>query len=160
MKESSRNRELDDLDAEILVLLQSDGRVSNAELARQINLSQPAVHNRIRRLERLGYILHYVALLDREKIGYDLLCFINVNIQVHQPDQIETFRNMILRMPEVLECYHITGEHDYLLKVVLRNRKDLERFVVDKLTPIPGIARIQTSLVLREVKSTMALALE
>jgi Lrp/AsnC family leucine-responsive transcriptional regulator len=160
MKESSRNRELDDLDAEILELLQSDGRVSNAELARQINLSQPAVHNRIRRLERLGYILQYVALLDREKIGYDLLCFINVNIQVHQPDQIETFRNMILRMPEVLECYHITGEHDYLLKVVLRNRKDLERFVVDKLTPIPGIARIQTSLVLREVKSTMALALE
>jgi Lrp/AsnC family leucine-responsive transcriptional regulator len=160
MKESSRNRELDDLDAEILELLQSDGRVSNAELARQINLSQPAVHNRIRRLERLGYILQYVALLDREKIGYDLLCFINVNIQVHQPDQIETFRNMILRMPEVLECYHITGEHDYLLKVVLRNRKDLERFVVDKLTPIPVIARIQTSLVLREVKSTMALALE
>jgi DNA-binding Lrp family transcriptional regulator len=160
MKESSRNRELDDLDAEILELLQRDGRVSNAELARQINLSQPAVHNRIRRLERLGYIRQYVTLLDREKIGYDLLCFINVNIQVHQPDQIETFRNMILRMPEVLECYHITGEHDYLLKVVLRNRKDLERFVVDKLTPIPGVARIQTSLVLREVKSTMALALE
>ena len=63
-------------------------------------------------------------------------------------------------MPEVLECHHITGEYDYLLKVVLRNRKDLERFVVDKLTPIPGVARIHTSLVFTEVKSTMALPLE
>jgi Lrp/AsnC family leucine-responsive transcriptional regulator len=64
------------------------------------------------------------------------------------------------KMPEVLECYHITGEYDYLLKVALRNRKDLERFVVDRLTPVPGVARIHTSLVFTEVKSTTALPLE
>ena len=150
----------DDLGFQLLNILQTEGRISNAEPSRRVSLSQPAVHHRMLRLERLGYIRQYVALLDREKIGYDLICFISVDIQLHQPDQVLNFRRVVAQMPEVLECFHITGEHDYLLKVVLRNRKDLELFVVDKLTPIPGIARIQTSLVLSEVKSTTSLALD
>ncbi len=98
--------------------------------------------------------------MDREKAGYDLLCFIHISLQMHQVTQVEKFREATRKMPEVLECHHITGEYDYLLKVVLKNRKDLERFVVDKITPVPGVARIHTSLVFTEVKSTMALPLE
>ncbi len=108
----------------------------------------------------MRYIRQYTAVVDREKAGYDLLCFIHISLQMHQVTQVEKFREATRKMPEVLECHHITGEYDYLLKVVLRNRKDLESFVVDKLTPIPGVARIHTSLVLTEVKSTMALPLE
>lgn len=160
MKDSSRNSPMDDLDLIILDLLQHDGRISNADLSRRLNLSQPAVHNRIKRLERGGYIQKYVALLDRELMGYDLLCFIHIGMQLHQFQQIEAFRETIRELPQVLECHHVTGEFDYLLKVVTRNRKDLERFVVDKLTPIPGVARIQTSVVFREVKSTTAFPLE
>ena len=151
---------LDKVDKSLLRALQADGRLSNVELARKISLSPPAAHARLRRLEKDGYIRQYTAVVDREKAGYDLLCFIHISLQMHQVTQVEKFREATRKMPEVLECHHITGEYDYLLKVVLRNRKDLERFVVDKLTPIPGVARIHTSLVFTEVKSTMALPLE
>ena len=140
--------------------MQLDGRLSNVELARSVHLSPPATHARLRRLEKEGYIRQYAAVMNREKTGYDLLCFIHVSLQMHQLEQVEKFREATRQMPEVLECHHITGEYDYLLKVALRNRKDLERFLVDRLTPIPGVGRIHTSLVLTEVKATMALPLE
>ncbi len=159
MIQYSSGNDLDELDKAILQRLQADGHMSNVDLAAQINLSPPAVHARLKRLEGRGYIRQYVALLDREKVGYDMLCFIHVNLQLHQPEQVENFRQVIQQMPEVLECHHLTGEYDYLLKVVVHNRQDLERFVVKRLTPIPGIARIHTSLVLSEVKATTALPL-
>ncbi|MBK8032371.1 MAG: Lrp/AsnC family transcriptional regulator [Anaerolineae bacterium] len=152
--------ELDDLDNSILKELQEDSAMSNVELARRISLSPPAVHARIKRLEELGYVRQYVAILDREKVGYDMLCLINVTLQMHQMDNINLFREAVQAMPEVLECYFVTGEFDYLLKVVVRNRKELETFLMEKLTPIPGIARISTSIVLTEIKYTTALALE
>ena len=152
--------QLHPLDAAILRELQNDGRISNVELARRVHLSPPATHARVKRLEQEGYIRQYGATLDREKAGFDLLCFIQITLQVHQPQQVEKFRTLIRQMPEVLECHHITGEYDYLLKVALRNRKDLERFVVKQLTPMPGVARIHTSLVLSEIKATTALPLK
>ncbi|HID52303.1 MAG TPA: Lrp/AsnC family transcriptional regulator [Anaerolineae bacterium] len=144
---------LDEIDRIILDGVQENGRISNADLARKVNLSPAATHTRLRRLEREGFIREYTARLDREKIGYDLLCFIQVSLMVHQFDQVQRFRETVLAMPEVLACYHITGEFDYLLKVVLRNRADLEQFVVNQLTPLPGVARLHTSLVLSEVKT-------
>ena len=151
---------LDDLDIAILQVLQTEGKISNVELANRVNLSPPAVHGRIKRLEQRGYIRQYVALLDREQLGYDMVCFINISLQLHQFDQVDNFRDVIRQLPEVLECHHLTGEYDYLLKVVISNRQELERFVVGKLTPIPGVARIYTSLVLAEIKSTTALPLK
>ena len=160
MIQYSQDEMLDELDKAILEELQTDGRVSNAELARRINLSPPATHTRLRQLEQRGYICKYAALLDRERAGYDMLCFVHMSLQLHQQEQIDEIRTTIQQMPEVLEYYRLTGEFDYLLKVVIRNRKGLERFIIDRLTPIPGVARIQTSLVLTEVKSTTALPLE
>ncbi|MCJ7708063.1 MAG: Lrp/AsnC family transcriptional regulator [Anaerolineales bacterium] len=151
---------MDDLDRAILRVLQENGRATNADLARQLHLSPPAIHARVRRLERQGTIHRYVALLDRAKVGYDMLCFINVSLQMHQIEQVERFRDEVQNMPEVLECHHVTGEYDYLLKVAIRNRQDLERFVVRRLTPVPGVARIHTSLVLTEVKTTTAVPLD
>ena len=147
----------DDIDREILDLVQKNGRISNAELSRRLNLSPPATHARVRRLERDGFIEGYAGLLNRDKLGYDLLCFVLVGLSVHQFEHVHGFRERVLAMPEVLECYNITGEYDYLLKVVLHNREDLERFVVGELTPLPGVARLQTSLVLSEVKSSVKL---
>ena len=160
MIKNSKNMMLDRVDKSLLRALQADGRLSNVQLAKKISLSPPATHSRLKRLEKDGYVRQYAAIVDREKAGYDLLCFIHISLQMHKVEQVEKFREATRRMPEVLECHHITGEHDYLLKVVLKNRKDLERFVVDKITPIPGVARIPTSLVLTEVKATMALPLE
>ena len=159
MTEDSKYELLDDLDREILRLLQNSGRTSNADLARQTNLSPPAIHARIKRLEQQGYIRQYAALLDWEAAGYDMMCLISVSMQVHQPDAVHNFRQAIQQIPEVLECYHVTGEYDYLLKVAIRNRTDLERFLMEELTPIAGIAHIHTSLVLNAIKSTTELPL-
>ncbi len=150
---------LDELDRRILIELQRDARLANAELARRLSLSPPAVHARIRRLEEQGYVRGYVALLDRERLGFDMLCFIQISLQLHQIEQVNHFRTTIQQIPEVLECHHVTGEYDYLLKIAVRNRQELERLVMEKLTPIPGVARIHTSLVFSEIKASTALPL-
>ena len=150
---------LNDIDIGILNILQEDGSVSVTELARRISLSQPATHARVRRLQEIGLIRKYVALVDREKAGFDILVFIHITLQLNKKDELRKYTEAIRGMPEVLECHHITGEYDYLLKAAVRNRHELERFVNGKLTAVPGIARIHTSLVFTEVKATTALPL-
>ena len=96
----------------------------------------------------------HATLVNRRQAGYDMLCFVSVSLQLHDVEQVTGFREAVLQMPEVLECHHVTGDYDYLLKVVAHNTQDLERLLLEQLTPIPGVARIHTSLVLNEVKST------
>ena len=151
---------LNDLDKRILDELQQDARISNAELARRVNLSPPATHARVKRLEDNHYIQRYVALLDRQSADYDMLCFVRVSLQLHDLDQVTGFHEVIREMPEVLECHHVTGDYDYLLKVVAHNTEDLENFLINRLTPIRGVAQIHTSLVLREVKNSTILPLK
>ncbi len=160
MNETLSTTGLDETDVMILNQLQTDASLTKADLARQLHLSQPAINQRIKRLEKRGYIQRYVALLDRELLGHDLLCFIQVVMQAHHRDRIGVFRQVVQDMPEVLECHHMTGEFDFLVKVVVPNRKALERLLVEKLSTIPGVARIQTSMVLCEVKNTTAIPLE
>ena len=150
---------LDEIDLQILRVIQENGRISNVDLAASIELSPPATHARLKRLQADGIIQRFVALLDEEQLGFDMLCFVNISLRMHGADDLRRFRTLIAEMPEVLECYHVTGEFDYLLKVVVRSRRDLLRFVQQNLTPIPGIARIHTSLVLDEIKRSTALPL-
>jgi DNA-binding Lrp family transcriptional regulator len=145
---------VDDIDRQILEELQKNARISNAELARRVNLSPPATHARVKRLEENSYIDQHVTLVNRVNVGYDLLCFVRVSLQLHDTDQVKGFHKAIGNMAEVLECHHVTGDHDYLLKIVAQNTSDLENFLVNRLTPIPGVAKIHTSLVLREVKNS------
>jgi Lrp/AsnC family transcriptional regulator, leucine-responsive regulatory protein len=138
----------------IIQLLQTNARMSNAELSRRIGLSPPATLARIKRLEEEGFIKQYATIVDRQKAGYDMLCFVSVSLQLHEIHQVTSFYETIRDMPEVLECHHVTGNYDYLLKVVAKNTADLEDFLINRLTPIPGVARIHTSLVLRETKNS------
>ena len=147
---------LDELDRTLLSTLQEDARLSNAELARRVDLSATGLQKRLRRLEEAGVITRYVALVDREALGYDMLCFVQVTLQRHEPDAVNHFRREVQTMAEVLECHHLTGEFDYLLKVVVRNRKHLEQFILNTLTPVRGMDKIRTSLVLSEIKATAA----
>jgi DNA-binding Lrp family transcriptional regulator len=149
--------DLDEIDRALLRILQTDARISNADLARQVNLSPPAVHARMRRLQEQRIIRGYAAMIDREALGYEMLCLISIRMERHQRPDIERVRSAVEQMPEVLECFHLTGEFDYQLKVVVRNRKELERFVVDRLATIPGIGHIRTSLVFSEIKATTEL---
>lgn len=150
------SNKLDDIDRQLLHYLQCDARITNAELARRVELSPPGLQKRLRRLERMGVIEGYVTLVNREALGFDMLCFVQVTLQRHEPEAVGRFKSQVQVMPEVLECHHITGEYDYLLKVVVRNRKHLEQFILETLTPIQGMDKIRTSLVLSELKTTTA----
>jgi DNA-binding Lrp family transcriptional regulator len=151
---------LDEKDLALLQYLQEDARITNTELARRVDLSPPGLQRRVRKLEESGVIERYVTIVNREAVGFDMLCFVQVTLQRHDPEANKGFKDIVGGMPEVLECYHITGEYDYLLKVAVRNRKHLEAFLLDALTPVPGMDKIRTSLVLREIKTTNAVPLD
>ncbi|TWT09343.1 Lrp/AsnC family transcriptional regulator [Planomicrobium sp. CPCC 101079] len=153
--ESITSKVLDNLDVQILNILQHHAALSNAEIAKRVNLSAPAVHTRIKRLESEGYIQRKVTILDQEKLGFDLLCFIFISTNIHQADELQVLESALEAMPEVLECQCLTGEYDYLLKVANKDRKDLQAFI-RKLNKL-GITKIQTSLALREIKSSTVL---
>lgn len=150
----------DQLDRTILEELQVDGRISIADLARKIHLSSPAVYQRIKRLERAGLITGYVALIDREQVGYDLLCFVRLSLQQHSRERLEQVQIAIAALKEVMECYHTAGSYDLLLKVIARDHRALERFISDHLMTLQGIEKIETSVVLSEMKSTTVITLK
>lgn len=158
MIKSSANT-LDAVDKKILNLLQQEGRLSNSELAKRVNLSPPATHARVKRLENEGFIGQYAALVDRHRLGFDNLCFVEFSLQLHSSEQIQAILATVISWPEVLECHNVTGEYDYLLKVAVRSTRALESFVSEKMIPLEGVARIHTSLVLKEVKATTAIML-
>jgi DNA-binding Lrp family transcriptional regulator len=150
---------LDALDRQLLVYLQSDARVSTAALARRLKLSGPGLQKRLKKLEARGVIARYATIVRRESVGLDLLCFVHVMLAHHRPDSIKRFPGRIDKMAEVLECHFLTGEYDYLLKVVVKNHDHLERFLFEKLMKVDGVDRIRTSIVVKEVKMSTALPL-
>jgi Lrp/AsnC family transcriptional regulator, leucine-responsive regulatory protein len=151
--------QLDSLDRQLLEHLQKDGRLSTAELARRLELSGPGLQKRMRKLEEQGVIRGYATVIDREAVGLDLLCFIHVTLAHHRPNSVKRFPEKIKGMPEVLECHFLTGEFDYLLKVVVTNHDHLEKFLFGKLMKAGGIDRTRTSIVVKEVKSSTVLPL-
>ena len=153
-------RSLDSKDLAVLGFLQEDARITSTELAKRVDLSTPGLQKRVRKLEETGVIESYRAMLNREALGFDMLCFVQVTLQRHEPEAVQGFREQVQEMPEILECYHLTGEYDYLLKIIVRNRKHLEQFLVDTLTPVKGMDKIRTSLVLSEIKATSAVPLD
>ena len=159
MKKRLEELGYDNLDRVILEELQTNGRISVADLARKIHLSQPAVHNRIKRMERDGIITNYVALLDRELVGYDLLCFVQIRLNPHTEAVIRGIENCVAHMSQVLEIYATTGSTDMLLKIVVENHHHLNDLVAE-LTRLDGIERVETNLVLREIKVTTELSLD
>lgn len=147
------------MDRALLHDLQEDARISNAELARRLGLSPTGLQKRIRKLEEAGVIAQYATLVKREAVGFDMLCFVQVTLRRHELDATARFKEQVRQMPEVLECHHLTGEYDYLLKVVVRNTRHLEQFLMETLTPVPSMDKIRTSVVLSEIKSTTMLPL-
>lgn len=150
----------DQLDQAILRALQHDGRISVADLARLIHLCPPAVHQRIKRLERAGLITGYVALVDHGRVGLGVLAFIRLSIQPHTRERLAAFEAAVLAQPAVLECYQTTGGFDLLLKVVAADSKALDAFIQTHLMAVDGIDRIETTIVLHDLKSTTAVPLD
>jgi Lrp/AsnC family leucine-responsive transcriptional regulator len=150
---------LDPTDWRILSRLQEEARISNVELAKAVNLSPSPCLNRVRVLEKSGVIGRYVTLLDPLKLGLTVSVFIQVSLEKQMRNALDTFEASILGRDEVMECYLMTGDADYLLRVVVADVQSIERFIVDYLAKIPGVASIKSSFALKQVKYKTALPL-
>lgn len=147
---------LDRIDRRILQELGKDGRISNAQLAQQVGLSPSPCWQRVRRLEQQGVITSYRAILDQEKLGAAEIVMIEVILERHDDDTLETFGRQMLKMPEVLEVHLTTGEYDYLIKVAVDGTRGYEEFLRTKLYRVPGIRHSRSSFVLRTLKDVQA----
>ena len=159
MSEKLRHRPLDAIDRKILTLLQENARLANVDLAESVGLSPSPCLRRVRELEEGGVIRRYVTLLDPVPIGLPVSVFVNVTLERQVEHALEHFEAAILERPEVMECYLMTGDSDYLLRVVTADLAAYERFLMDHLTRVPGVASIKSSFALKQVKYRTALPL-
>ena len=148
---------LDTMDRRILTILQKRGRISNSDLADQVNLSASACHRRVQKLEKDGYIKDYVALLNPRKIGVPATIFVEITLSTQADEVLDAFEKAVARIPDVLECHLMAGTADYMLKLVAEDTEDFARIHRQYLTRLPGVAQMQSSFALRTVFKTTAL---
>ncbi len=150
---------LDRYDKSILEALQKDGRISNVQLAQLVSLSESACLRRVRALEDAGMIDRYVALLSQRAVGLSGNVFVHIGLHREEESELAAFEEAVQNIPEVMECYLMTGEFDYLLRVVVSDMADFERLHRDALTRLPGVARVNSSVSIRTVQKKTELPL-
>jgi Lrp/AsnC family leucine-responsive transcriptional regulator len=145
---------IDRIDRRILEELQRNGRIPNSDLATRVGLSESACLRRVRTLEAEGYIERYAAILNLAKLGMDMSLLVRITLKSQIDRELRAFEAAVKCVPEVVECYLTTGGSDYVLRVVARSAADIERIHGEVLTKLPGVARVESSFVLREVVRT------
>lgn len=150
---------MDRFDTLILAALQDDGRISNKQLAQQVHLSESACLRRVRALEENGMIERYVAMVSQSKAGMPGDVLVHIGLHREEQSELAAFEEAVRNIPEVMECYLMTGEFDYLLRVVVADMADFERIHKDELTRLPGVARVNSSVAIRTVLKRTALPL-
>ncbi|MCG7281302.1 Lrp/AsnC family transcriptional regulator [Chryseobacterium taklimakanense] len=150
--------QLDGKDKKLLFLLQNDSEKTTKELASALDLSVTAVFERIKKLEKQKVIEKYVALIDKQKIQKDFIVLCHVKLVQHRKDYITQFEKEIVQFPEVLECFHVSGDYDYILKICVKDIRDYREFMVTKLTNLQNIASTQSSFTIKEVKNTTVIS--
>jgi DNA-binding Lrp family transcriptional regulator len=150
---------LDRYDRLILDALQKDGRISNVQLANRVSLSESACLRRVRALEESGIIGRYAALLSQPKVGLSGNVFVHIGLHREEESELAAFEDAVRNIPEVMECYLMTGEFDYILRVVVSDMADFERLHRDALTRLPGVARVNSSVAIRTVQKKTELPL-
>ena len=151
--------QLDTVDLRILAELQQDGSLTNVELARRVHLSPSPCLMRVKALETSGVIERYVALANPKALGLGVNVFISISLKEQTKDSLAEFERRIAEHEQVMECYLMTGDSDYLIRVAVRDIGELERFILEQLTPIPGIEKIRSSFALKQVRYKTALPL-
>ena len=154
MEKKHRGDGLDAIDKELLALLQENAKYTHKELAAKLGLTVTPVYERVKRLEKDGYIRKYAAILDRKKVGKGLLVFCHLSLSEHTAEVIKGFEQAIGDIEEVLECYHISGTSDYLLKICLEDIDTYHKFIIHRLVNIPGIANLRSDFVMHEIKDS------
>ena len=150
--------ELDATDRRILTVLQKHGRITNADLSEQVNLSPSACQRRVERLEAEGFIAGYVALLNPRRLGRPTTVFVEITLQGQADDLLDAFEREVARIPDILECHLMAGTADYLLKIMAEDTEDFARIHRQHLSRLPGVRQMQSSFALRTVVKTTALS--
>lgn len=150
---------MDAIDKKLLGLLQEDTKKTTKELSMVLNLSVTAVYERIKKLEREGVISKYVAILDRNKVEKAFVVFCHIKLIQHTKDFVTTFESEVVKLNEVLECFHVSGDYDYILKVHVKDMEEFREFMVTKLTGLKHIGSTHSSFMIGEVKNTTAFTL-
>jgi len=149
--------DLDQIDLAILRRIQEDNRITIKQMAADLNLSTTPIFERLRKLEQKGYISRQVAILDPNSLDLKLTAFISISIARHSSDGLNAFADQVIVFPEVLECYHVSGQSDFVIKVVVRDMEAYNRFLLDKISTVPNISKIETSFALSSRKVSTAL---
>lgn len=149
----------DVIDKKILEFLQLDSKQTNKELANKLSLSTTAIYERIKKLEKEGYIEKYVALVEANKVNRSFVTFCNIKLIQHSQDYVVRFEKEIKTLEEVVECYHISGDYDYLIKVIVKDMEAYREFMVKKLTTINHIGSTHSMFMINQVKHTTAINL-
>jgi DNA-binding Lrp family transcriptional regulator len=144
---------LDNIDLQILKFLQDDALTTNKEIAARLNMTTTPIHERIKRLERDGIIEKYTAILNKSKLGKSLVVLVDVTLKEHAAVYLEQFEKDVLLLPEVVECYCISGGSDFLLKVLMKDMDEYRHFILHKLATLPNIGNAQSRFVVNEIKS-------
>jgi Lrp/AsnC family transcriptional regulator, leucine-responsive regulatory protein len=155
--ETNLRMKLDRYDRAIVHALQMDGRITNSQLADSVSLSESACLRRVRALEEAGFIEGYTALINQKKAGCPVNVFVNITLERQEQAHLHAFEDAARKVPEVMECYLMSGEYDYLLRVVLADTADFERLHSQHLTRLPNVARVQSSFALRTVQKSREL---
>jgi Lrp/AsnC family leucine-responsive transcriptional regulator len=151
---------MDATDKKLLTLLQQDSKKTTKELAVKLHLSVTAVYERIRKLEREGIINHYVALLNRNKINKGFVVFCHLKLIQHSKEFISIFEQEVVKLDEVLECFHVSGDYDYILKICVKDMEEYREFMVTKLTTLKHIGSTHSTFMIGEVKNTTEFVLQ
>lgn len=150
----------DSTDKQLLTLLQYDSKQTNKELSNKLNLSVTAVYERIKKLEREGFIDKYVALIKKEKVHNAFVAFCHIKLIQHSQEYVMKFEREVAKLNEVMECYHISGDYDYLLKVLVKDMEAFREFMVNRLTKIDHIGSTHSTFMISEVKHTTAINIQ
>ena len=149
----------DETDKKLLLFLQEDAKQTTKELSHKLGLSVTAVYERIRKMENTGVISKYVALLDRHKIHRDFIVLCHIKLIQHKKEYVLQFEKEVMNLQEVTECFHVSGDYDYILKIGVKDMEDYRNFMLSKLTTLQHIASTHSSFMISEVKNTTAIIL-
>ena len=152
-------KKFDHIDKKILMLLQENGRITTKEMAAQLGMSSTPVFERTKKLEKAGIISHYAAIINPEKLGKKLYAFAHISLKDHSKVLVEQFSKQISEIPEVLECHYVTGDSDFILKIILKDMEKYREFMMDSIFNMHNIAKVETYLSLSVSKSSTTIPL-
>jgi Lrp/AsnC family leucine-responsive transcriptional regulator len=151
-----QNYQLDNTDIGILELLQQDGRLTHKELAHRLNKSVTPIHIRVKRLQDEGYIKRYTVIVDPKKIGRNLIAYTQVQLKEHSQKALVSFQQEVIKLAEVMECYHMTGAFDFLLRIAISDMNEYNQLLMEKLSKLPDVGVMQSFFVMSEAKHETA----